>query len=310
MTEKTEKIEKSSEKIIRGAAREILENCKAAEIIKEGEGREPPDRGSVIRLLNDIRALMFPGYFEFSFDTSECRSDAERAERAALNIYDSLHRQIKKALGHMCGGLDDKSAEKRAGEICADFFKKLPQIHEKLLKDVKAGYAGDPAANSEEEVICCYPGFFAITVYRMAHELYLARVPLIPRIMTEHAHDRTGIDINAGASIGEYFFIDHGTGVVIGETTVIGNNVKLYQGVTLGAISTRGGQNLSGVKRHPTVEDNVTIYAGATVLGGATVIGEGSVVGGNTVITSSVQKNTKVSAKAPELNFKEATNRE
>ncbi len=173
-----------------------------------------------------------------------------------------------------------------------------------LLKDVQAGFDGDPAAKSKEEIIFSYPGFLAIYVYRLAHILYLEEVPFIPRIMTEYAHDHTGIDINPGATIGEYFFIDHGTGVVIGETTTIGNNVKLYQGVTLGALSTRKGQQLSGVKRHPTIEDNVTIYSNSSVLGGETVIGENTIIGGNTFITESIPANSKVSAKSPELVIK------
>ena len=177
-------------------------------------------------------------------------------------------------------------------------------MQEMLLKDVQAGFDGDPAAKSKEEIIFSYPGFLAIYVYRLAHILYLEEVPFIPRIMTEYAHDHTGIDINPGATIGEYFFIDHGTGVVIGETTTIGNNVKLYQGVTLGALSTRKGQQLSGVKRHPTIEDNVTIYSNSSVLGGETVIGENTIIGGNTFITESIPANSKVSAKSPELVIK------
>lgn len=171
----------------------------------------------------------------------------------------------------------------------------------------RAGFEGDPAAKSREEIIFCYPGFYAIYIYRVAHELYLQNVPYIPRIMTEYAHSSTGIDINPGAQIGEYFFIDHGTGVVIGETTVIGNHVKLYQGVTLGALSTRGGQQLMGVKRHPTVCDNVTIYSGASVLGGETVIGENTTIGGGTFITESVPANSRVLAKRPEQTIKSPT---
>ena len=177
-----------------------------------------------------------------------------------------------------------------------------------LLKDVQAGFDGDPAAKGKEEIIVCYPGLMAIYVYRLAHILYVEKVPHIPRIMTEYAHGRTGIDINPGAVIGEYFFIDHGTGVVIGETTEIGNNVKLYQGVTLGALSTRQGQQLANVKRHPTIGDNVTIYSNSTVLGGETVIGENTIIGGNTFITESIPANTKVSAKSPELVIKKPRN--
>ena len=167
-----------------------------------------------------------------------------------------------------------------------------------------AAYAGDPAATSADEIIFCYPGLYAITVYRLAHVLYELQVPMLPRIMTEHAHSVTGIDINPGATIGKYFFIDHGTGIVIGETTVIGDYVKIYQGVTLGALSTRGGQSLRGKRRHPTIEDNVTIYAGASILGGETVIGRDSVIGSNVFITHSIAPCTTVSIKSQELQLK------
>ena len=177
------------------------------------------------------------------------------------------------------------------------FLEKLPHIQDLLLKDVQAAFDGDPAALSKEDIIFSYPGFFAVSVYRIAHELYVMDVPMIPRIMSEYAHSGTGIDINPGAEIGEYFFMDHGTGIVIGETTKIGNHVKLYQGVTLGALSTRKGQALRGVKRHPTIEDNVTIYSNASVLGGETVVGEGSVIGGSAFVTESVPKNGRVSVK-------------
>ena len=182
---------------------------------------------------------------------------------------------------------------------------KLPSIQKMLYKDIQAAFDGDPAAQSKEEIIYSYPGFFAIWVFRIAHELYYLDVPLIPRIMTEYAHSRTGVDINAGATVGEYFFIDHATGVVIGETTVIGNNVKIYQGVTLGALSTRGGQRLAGVKRHPTIEDNVTIYANACVLGGETVVGAGSVIAGSAFLTESVPPNSRVSLKNQEVTVKQ-----
>ena len=169
---------------------------------------------------------------------------------------------------------------------------------------MQAGYDGDPAAASKEQIIFSYPGFYAVFVYRIAHELYKMKVPFIPRIMTEHAHSKTGIDINSGASIGKYFFMDHGTGIVIGETTVSGDFVKLYQGVTLGALSTRGGQHLKGVKRHPTIEDRVTIYSNATILGGETVIGKDSVIGGGAFITSSIPEKTRVSVTPPDLSIK------
>jgi serine O-acetyltransferase len=183
-------------------------------------------------------------------------------------------------------------------------MKALPAIRNTLFTDLDATFEGDPAAKSKEEIVFCYPGFYAIMVYRVAHVLYEMGVPFIPRMMSEYAHGKTGIDINPGATIGEYFFIDHGTGIVIGETTVIGNRVKIYQNVTLGALSPRKGQSLSGVKRHPTVEDDVTVYSGASILGGETVIGKGAIIGGNCFLTESVQAGAKVSAKRPELIIK------
>ena len=217
-------------------------------------------------------------------------------------LYDRLREQIEVAF--LYEKEEVAEAAERADQIAARFFRELPAVQRMLLKDVQAGFDGDPASKSKEAVIVSYPGLYAIYVYRLAHVLYLEGVPFIPRIMTEHAHGKTGIDINPGATIGEYFFIDHGTGVVIGETTEIGNNVKLYQGVTLGALSTRQGQQLANVKRHPTIGDNVTVYSNSTVLGGETVIGENTIIGGNTFITSSIPANTKVSAKSPELVIK------
>jgi serine O-acetyltransferase len=176
-------------------------------------------------------------------------------------------------------------------------------IREYIETDLQAAYDGDPAAYSKDEIIFSYPGFYAIMINRLAHELYKLSVPIIPRIMTEYAHNLTGIDIHPGATLGKYFFIDHGTGIVIGETTVIGDNVKVYQGVTLGALSTRGGQKLKSVKRHPTIEDNVTIYSGASILGGETVIGKNAVIGSNAFITASVGEGTRVSIRNQELHF-------
>jgi serine O-acetyltransferase len=198
----------------------------------------------------------------------------------------------------------DEIIEEKATEICVAFLKKIPKIREYLETDLQAAFDGDPATGYKEDIILSYPGFYAITVNRMAHELFLLGVPLIPRIMTEYAHSKTGIDIHPGATIGKYFFIDHGTGVVIGETTTIGDYVKIYQGVTLGALSTRGGQLLRGTKRHPTIEDNVTIYSGASILGGETVIGRDSVIGSNAFITRSIAPGTRVSIKNQELILK------
>ena len=227
---------------------------------------------------------------------------AEFVEKTLVNIYYQLKSQLKNALSlSKWTGAKKVFDEADLDKICDEFIDELPNLQEMLLKDVTANFEGDPAAMSKSEIVLSYPGFYAIFVYRIAHELYKRKVPFVPRIMTEYAHGKTGIDINPGAEIGEYFFIDHGTGIVIGETTKIGKWVKIYQGVTLGALSPRKGQSLSGVKRHPTVEDNVTIYANTTVLGGETVIGENSVIGGNSFITSSVERNSFVSIKAPEL---------
>ncbi len=292
-----------TKEILNKAVADIAANYEESEILMlQGEG-ELPDRNVIIEIIKEIRSVMFPGYFDSKFSAGA--APEYYIGHLLTDIYDKLYLQTVLALSYRKKkSVSKASVEKHAEEICNDFFKALPDIQRRLLKDVEAGFNGDPAAKSREEIICSYPGFFAIYVYRIAHQLYKDEVPFIPRIMTEYAHGKTGIDINSGAEIGDYFFIDHGTGVVVGETTVIGDNVKLYQGVTLGALSTRSGQKLAGKKRHPTVEDDVTIYAGATILGGETAIGARSVVGGNTFITSSVEKDIKVSAKTPKLNYK------
>ena len=227
------------------------------------------------------------------------------------DIFYHLNKQVMLALDFckLRGTMTEEEREAESYRICRVFFDKIPVIREYVETDLLAAYDGDPAAGCLEEIILAYPGLVAITVYRIAHELYLLRVPVLPRLMTEYAHSETGIDIHPGATIDKYFFIDHGTGIVIGETAVIGKNVKIYQGVTLGAMSTRGGQKLSGKKRHPTIGDNVTIYAEASILGGDTVIGENSVIGGNTFITSSVPANTRVSMKNPEMEYRTNDNK-
>lgn len=261
-------------------------------------------RNVIIDVLEKIRYVVFPGYFE----SKSLNGDFVEYHMGELlnDIYYLLKKQVAKALVHTEDGhvVPEQEAQKRAEEIASAFLERLPALREILATDVQAAYDGDPAAFNKEEVIFSYPGVFAITVNRIAHELHVMGVPLIPRIMTEYAHNLTGIDIHPGAVIGSYFFIDHGTGVVIGETTEIGKHVKIYQGVTLGALSTRGGQSLRHMKRHPTLEDNVTVYSGASILGGQTVIGEGAVVGSNAFITSSVPRGTRVSIKNPELQFK------
>ncbi len=262
-------------------------------------GASLPDRDAVIDFIHSLKRVLFLGYFGEASHTRE--SAVRTTEQGIRHIYETLKNQLCLAFR-----MEHRDCRCRyAAEIAGDFICRIPALEEAMLLDLEAAFVGDPAAKSKSEIICSYPGFLAIFVYRAAHILYEAGVPLIPRIMTEYAHSRTGIDINAGATIGRSFFIDHGTGVVIGETTVIGDNVKIYQGVTLGALSTRLGRKLGGKKRHPTIENDVTIYSGATILGGDTVIGEGSVIGGNVFITESVPKNMRVSMKAPELVYKE-----
>lgn len=287
--------------------RDITKNYEAEEIFFTKPGLSFPNRSSIIGILKDLRRLMFPGYFG---NESLTGSNPDYfVGHSLMHLNSELNQQVYAALAY-CTEVStcNQEIQAKADEICLSFFSKLSSIQQLLLKDVQAAFDGDPAAQSKEDVILSYPGLFAIFVYRIAHELYNAKVPFIPRIMTEYAHSRTGIDINAGATIGEYFFMDHGTGIVIGETTIIGNNVKIYQGVTLGALSTRMGQQLSGVKRHPTIEDNVTIYSNASILGGETVIGAGSIIGGSAFIIESVPPNTRVSVKNPELTFKSPRN--
>ena len=296
-------MEETMRDLILEASAQMTESCHSMDFIVSKGERHLPDRSVVIRVLKDLRRVMFPGYFG-----SENITDTAPEYfigNTLTEVYVTLKKQIETALIYQnTDQISEEEISERAMEICKKFFGRLAEIQQMLLKDVQAGFDGDPAAKSKEEIIFSYPGLFAIFVYRIAHELYLMDVPFIPRIMTEYAHSRTGIDINSGATIGEYFFIDHGTGVVIGETTCIGNHVKLYQGVTLGALSTRSGQQLAGVKRHPTIQDNVTIYSGSTILGGETVIGEECVIAGGAFITSSVPPRTKVTVKKPELNFK------
>ena len=281
-------------------ARGLTENYASEELFMPKSGRRLPNRSVIIDIVRDLKSIIFPGYF--STDTSATVFPEYYVGHRLNDLYDRLKNQIEIAL--LYHGEEPEEAAAHADRTAGGFFEQLPEIQRLLLTDVQAGFDGGPAAKSKEEIIFSYPGLFAIYVYRLAHVLYKEEIPFIPRVMSEYAHGRTGIDINPGATIGEYFFIDHGTGVVVGETTEIGNNVKLYQGVTLGALSTRKGQQLANVKRHPTIRDNVTIYSNSTVLGGETVVGENTIIGGNTFITESIPANTKVSAKSPELVIK------
>lgn len=259
-----------------------------------------PDKNIIIDMVDKLIRIVYPGYYrEKNYKVINVQSNISVIIEDVLY---NLKKQIEIVLNNSGGDIRDREkAEIEAERLSTEFLKTIPKVREYVETDVQAAFDGDPAAKSKEEIIFCYPGLYAITVQRLAHELYLLGVPLIPRIMTESAHSQTGIDIHPGATIGKYFCIDHGTGIVVGETTVIGEHVKVYQGVTLGALSTRGGQNLRDVKRHPTIEDYVTIYSGASILGGKTVIGSNVVIGGNAFITTSVTAGTKVSIKNPEL---------
>ncbi|MBP1533661.1 MAG: serine acetyltransferase [Ruminococcus sp.] len=284
------------EKNINSIVSDLLDDCEH----KSGSHEDPifrhPDKEVITDILYSLRKIIFPGYF---------KNKSVKVYTLRNNLTMLIEDVVYKLTKQMTIVLDDSDSnedtEAKAMEISLEFVKRLRRIREYILSDVQAAYDGDPAAYSEDEIIYSYPGLFAILVNRIAHELFVLGVPIIPRMMTEYAHSQTGIDIHPGAQIGKYFFIDHGTGIVIGETTVIGDNVKIYQGVTLGALSTRGGQSLKNKKRHPTIEDNVTIYSGASILGGDTVIGKGAVVGGNAFITHSVPEGAKISVKNQQL---------
>ena len=285
--------------ILRTVAAEISAGYDAAEVPMYSDHLRLPNRDVVIRIIKNLQKVFFPAYFG---GTAVSQVTAETYVEYLLgDILSALREQVELAFSNTI--TDPEALEARTDEAVTGFIRDLPKIQALLMKDVQANYDGDPAAGSKEEVIFSYPGLYAIFVYRVAHALYVRGVPLIPRIMTEYAHGGTGIDINPGATIGEYFFIDHGTGIVIGETTIIGNHVKLYQGVTLGALSPRGGHTVVG-KRHPTVGDNATIYSNASILGGETVIGANSVIGGNSFLTSSVEDNTKASLETPKMIFR------
>ncbi len=297
----------AEEQMVNDSAQKLITNLNKKDLFMCAKEQGLPNKAEIIEIIRDLRKILFPGFFG---DEEQLKLGLDQyIQIQTAKLYDRIKKQIEISFCCKSGCeilLDQKnqSAQAKSCEITNDLFEKLPAIQEQLLLDVEAAFEGDPSAKSKEEVIFSFPGLFAIFVYRVAHVLNVHQVPFIPRIMTEYAHSRTGIDIHAGAKIGKYFFIDHGTGVVVGETTVIGDYVKIYQGVTLGALSTRSGQRLAGKVRHPRIEDHVTIYAGATILGGETVIGHDSVIAGNTFIIESVPPFTKVSVKVPELIFK------
>jgi serine O-acetyltransferase len=264
-----------------------------------------PNRDLIVQCIHKLRQIAFPGYFGGQGLTRGNLS--QRTGQLVTELVDLLFDQVccclryrqqlpSSGIGHT---REAESCDHQAAEIVANFFDRLPAVRDLLAADVQAAFDSDPAAQTTDETIFCYPGVYAITVQRLAHEFLKLAVPLLPRIMTEHAHGETGIDIHPGASLGRSFFIDHGTGVV-----------KIYQGVTLGALAPAFGQLLRGRKRHPTIEDDVIIYAGATILGGDTVIGKGAVINGNVFVTTSVPAHTSVSMEPPKLTYRQRRNRD
>jgi serine O-acetyltransferase len=269
-----------------------------------------PSRDAIIDCVTTLRQIVFPGYFGKQGLTTE--NVPFRIGELVIELTDVLYEQVRCCLRYreMLPGEDSRGklceeCDLEAAATVSKFLDRIPAIRDLLATDLQAAFDGDPAAKSTDETIFCYPGLFTIFVQRVAHEFYRMEVPLLPRMMTEYAHGLTGIDIHPGAKLGQGLFIDHGTGVVIGETTEIGSNVKIYQGVTLGALAPAFGQKLRGQKRHPTIEDEVTIYAGATILGGSTIIGKGALIGGNVFITSSVPPLNQVTAEPPVLKYRD-----
>ena len=304
-------MKQTAETEVQNVVEQILADYDDDRNVNKIDIQNQPDKQAVNEIVEKLLQVLYPGYYREKGD--QIGSLKSRMAVTIEEIIFRLEQQIRIVLPYGRAGADvtEPAAEKTDGENAGQqaeqtalrFMERIPKIREVLETDIEAAYEGDPAAESREEIIYCYPGLYAISVYRLAHELWNLNVPMIPRIMTEYAHSRTGIDIHPGAVIGKCFFIDHGTGIVIGETTVIGEHVKIYQGVTLGGLSTSGGQSLRGTKRHPTIGNHVTIYSGASILGGKTVIGDDVVVGGNTFIVNSLEKGTRVSAKRQELKY-------
>ena len=284
-------------------AEKIIAKCEDDECYNHIDYEPIPSKTSVVDIIQRLREVLFPGYF--TREKLDPVNLAYSMGQTVSVLFDQLSEQICHSVRHDCFRYDQECSEcaEKGNEVSLAFLDSIPELREILATDVAAAYAGDPAAKSFDEIIFSYPGIFALMVYRVAHKLHVMAVPLLPRIMTEYAHSVTGIDIHPGAEIGEGFVIDHGTGVVIGETTVIGKNVRIYQSVTLGALSLPmdAGDRFRGLKRHPTIENDVIIYSGATILGGETVIGARSVIGGNVWLIDSVPPDTKVIMKKPEL---------
>lgn len=288
---------------IPSVVRKLLSSWSSKETYNHVSPVAMPSNDEIIEIIHQARRIIFPGYF------TTTKLHAANLEyyigQETTELHERLTKQIVMAIRHDCrrNNLPCTNCDEQSHEASLAFIEALPEITAMVATDIKATIEGDPATNSPDEVIFCYPGLLAISIYRLAHKLHELTIPIIPRIMTEYAHSLTGIDIHPAATIGPAFFIDHGTGVVIGETTIIGTNVRLYQGVTLGALSLPkdAGKKLRNIKRHPTIEDDVIIYANTTILGGETVIGARSVIGGNIWLTESVEADTKVLLKRPQL---------
>lgn len=284
----------------------IVESCENDETFTHIHHDPIPSVDSIVKIIETLKRIIFPGYF------SEARLDPVNLKysmgQSVSLLFDMLSEQVANAIRHNCFryGQHCSDCHEEAQTIALEFLNRIPDLRVSLSKDVKAIYKGDPSANGYDEIIFSYPGLLAITIFRIAHLLYGLKVPILPRTMTEYAHSITGIDIHPAAHIGESFFIDHGTGIVIGETTHIEANVRVYQGVTLGALSLPmdAGERMRGVKRHPTIEEDVIIYSGATILGGQTVIGARSVIGGNVWITKPVEPDTMVLLETPNLVYR------
>jgi len=299
------KLAKSYRDEVPGIVDELVLSCSRGGCFDHVSAEPIPHREAIIDILHRLALILYPGYFV------RTRLDSINLEyylgQQIVGLYEALSEQIILAIRHDCIRQNQPcvNCESLGQKITVEFLRKLPEVRTMLAKDIRAALDGDPAAKGYDEIIFSYPGIRAITIYRIAHELYHLSVPLIPRIMTEYAHSRTGIDIHPGAHIGESFFIDHGTGVVIGETCTIGNRVRIYQGVTLGALSLSKAEckRLRGKNRHPSIEDDVIIYANATILGGDTIIGERCVIGGNVWLTHSVPPDTQVFIKKQDLIF-------
>jgi len=287
-------------------AEEIIQHCDDTTCYTHIDYDPIPSNRSVVDIIDRFKEILFPGYFtRGKIDPANLKYNMGQA---VTLLFDSLSEQVTNSVRHDCFRYDKACEEcgEKGQQIAYRLLELVPSLRKTLATDIRATFEGDPAAGSYDEIIFSYPGIFAVTVYRVAHEIYRQGVPLLPRIMTEHAHSVTGIDIHPAADIGESFVIDHGTGVVIGETAEIGKNVRIYQGVTIGALSLpkEAGKRYRGRKRHPTIEDDVIIYSGATILGGETVIGRRSVIGGNVWITKSVPPDTRVVLEEPKLVYK------